>query len=132
LIYPDGYCHHGGWLDEVFFRQITAESLQDIRFRGRVTGREWVKNGPNHYLDCYVGNHALGEYLGLSSTTKEQWAALAAVRGMPQTLVESDLFTVSADKTPPAPVAPPSAPIVARETPKNNGWLGHRKGWLNK
>jgi hypothetical protein len=40
----------------VFFRQITAESLQDIRFRGRVTGREWVKNGPNHYLDCYVGN----------------------------------------------------------------------------
>jgi phage terminase large subunit GpA-like protein len=132
LIYPDGYCHHGGWLDEVFFRQITAESLQDIRFRGRITGREWVKNGPNHYLDCYVGNHALGEYLGLSSTTKEQWAALAAVRGMPQTLVESDLFTVSADKTPPAPVAPPSAPIVARETPKNNGWLGHRKGWLNK
>lgn len=93
LAYPDGYCHHGHWLDDVFFKQITAERLQDIRFRGRVTGREWVKSGPNHYLDCYVGNLALAEYLGMSSTTPDQWAALAAARGLPPEMSDVNLFT---------------------------------------
>lgn len=92
-IAPDGYCHFGGWLDEQYFKQLTAEALQDIRYRGRVTGREWVKQGPNHFLDCRVGNLALGEYLGLSSTTPEQWAALARARGLPEELAKVDLFT---------------------------------------
>lgn len=93
LIYPDGYRHHGGWLDDVYFKQLTAESLQDIRFKGRVTGRKWVRNGDNHFLDCAVGNEALFEYLGGSITTPEQWAKLAVLRGLPPDLSRADLFT---------------------------------------
>jgi len=129
--YPDGYCHHGKWLDEQFFRQITAESLQDIRFRGRVTGREWVRNGPNHYLDCYVGNHALGEYLGISSTTREQWAALAAQRGMPAALVETDLFSAPAPAVTIVREKTQSASLATPSEPKRAGWIEKKPGWLS-
>lgn len=128
--YPSGYCHHGAWLDDVFFRQITAESLQDIRFKGKVTGRQWVKNGENHWLDCYVGCNALAEYLGMSSSTAEQWAALAAHRGVPAELTVPDLF--SAKKSDPAQVEPEKPVPVpdAAQKAKNGGWISRGRGWL--
>jgi phage terminase large subunit GpA-like protein len=135
LVYPDGYCHHGAWLDEVFFRQITAEYLKEVRFRGRVTGRVWDKTGPNHYLDCYVGCDALAEYLGISITTAEAWAALAAVRGLPPDLSRVDLFTARSD-APPAPAALPRAEAEPAQTEpdgrKPAGWLSTRPAgrWL--
>jgi phage terminase large subunit GpA-like protein len=93
MLYPDGYCHHGMWLDEVYFKQLTAEHLKEVRFRGRITGRVWEKNGPNHFLDCRIGNNALAEYLGLNSSTPEQWAMLAQARGLPPELSTADIFT---------------------------------------
>ncbi len=92
-IAPEGYCHFGAWVDENYFKQLTAEVLQDIKYRGRVTGREWVKQGPNHFLDCRVGNFALWEYLGISSSTPDQWVALARARGLPEEMTKVDLFT---------------------------------------
>jgi phage terminase large subunit GpA-like protein len=61
---PAGYCHFGGWLDETYFRQITAEYLGNENFRGRIR-RVWkVRNGEeNHLLDCEVYNSALADYL---------------------------------------------------------------------
>jgi len=32
---PPGTCHHGRWLEENYFTQITAEYLTDENFRGR-------------------------------------------------------------------------------------------------
>lgn len=93
LAVPDGYCHFGSWCDEQYFKQLTGEQLVDIKFRGRVTGRRWEKTRANHFLDCRVGNLALAEYLGISSTSPEQWAALARKRGLPDELTRSDLFT---------------------------------------
>lgn len=93
VTYPPGFCHHGTWLDEVYFKQLTNEHLKDVRFKGVVTSRAWVKSGPNHFLDCRVGNTAMFEYLGGSITTPEQWARLATIRGLPPELATADLFT---------------------------------------
>jgi len=90
---PDGYCHFGDWCDENYFKQLTAEVLEDIKFRGRVTSQRWTKTRDNHFHDCRVGNVALTDYLGLSSTTPEQWVALAQARGLPPELTEVTLFT---------------------------------------
>jgi phage terminase large subunit GpA-like protein len=92
-IAPDGYCHFGTWNDEVFFKQITAEQLEDVKHKGRVTHQKWATLRENHLLDCRVGIKALAEYLGISSTTPEQWAALARERGLPAELSEATLFT---------------------------------------
>lgn len=98
---PDGYCHFGDWLDEVYFKQLTSEYLTDIVVRGRVTGRKWEKTTDNHLLDCRVYNLALAEYLGLSSMTPEDWAEVARRRGLPDACSTVDLFVPRrADPTP--------------------------------
>lgn len=93
-IAPDGYCHFGPWNDEVYFKQVTAEQLEDVKHRGRVTSQKWVKLRENHFHDCRVGCLALADYLGLNSTTADEWAALAKLRGLPPELSERTLFTV--------------------------------------
>lgn len=97
---PPGYCHFGRFLDEQFFKQLTAEYLVDVERKGRVD-KEWhVRGGgnaPNHFLDCRVGNVAMADMLGLSRMTPAEWDALARLRA-PALLDQADLFT-------PAPVA---------------------------
>ena len=90
---PDSYCHFGEWCDEVYFKQLTGEQLEDVKFRGRTVTQRWVKTRENHFHDCRVGNLALAEYLGMSATTPAQWAALAVARGLPPELTEPSLFT---------------------------------------
>lgn len=138
-IAPDGYCHFGKWCDEVYFKQLTAEVLEDIKVRGRVTGRRWMRTRENHFHDCRVGNMALAEYLGLSSMTADDWAALARSRGLPEELSRRDLFTPHAI----APVVDSSSAAQAIETHKaaekateqadRGDWLrGHDfKNWIN-
>jgi phage terminase large subunit GpA-like protein len=82
---PEGYCHFGTWLDETYFRQLTAEYLAEETYRGRAR-KVWklrASERDNHFLDCRVYNLALAEYLGLSSITPADWARLAKERGMP-------------------------------------------------
>jgi phage terminase large subunit GpA-like protein len=124
--YPDGYCHHGHWLDDVFFKQITAEYLAEIRFRGRVTGRKWEKRGENHYLDCYVGNYAAAEYLGIGSMTSDDWASLAQLRGVPVDLTTRDLFTAAASPAAALPAPAPAEPV----TPSS--MRERAQGWWNR
>ena len=112
---PPGYCHFGEWLDENYFRQITAEYLADETYRGK-TRRVWKQRAKdNHFGDCRIYNMALAEQLGLSIWTLEEIAALAKERGLP-----------AADALPlfsrppaaePAPVAAPTAPGGDVETP---------------
>ncbi len=90
---PDGYIHFPMWVDEGYFRQITAEHLEDIVVRGRVAGRKWVANGDNHLLDCAIYDRALAEYLGLTMMTADDWAWLAKQRGVPAEVIAADLFT---------------------------------------
>lgn len=124
---PDGYCHHPMWLDEGFFRQLTAEHIEDVVVRGRVAGRRWVKTGDNHYLDTSVYCLALAEYLGLSTMTEDEWALIARRRGLPDAVSAPDLFTTPA----PAPAPPPPAPPPQAEAPQS-GWLPRTEGWLRR
>jgi phage terminase large subunit GpA-like protein len=88
---PPGYCHFGKFLDEIYFKQVTAEYLADIRSRGRMT-KGWRPRGAqeNHFLDCRVYNMAIADHLGLSSMTEEEWKVLARERA--PTIKQGDLF----------------------------------------
>lgn len=128
---PPGYCHFGDWVDEGYFRQITAERLDDIVVRGQVTGRKWVPSTENHLLDCRVYNMALAEYLGLSSMAPDEWAALAQARGLPDELTRIDLFTPqrrepapAADADQPEAEAPAPEPAPATPEPPRSDWIG--------
>lgn len=132
---PDGYCHFGMWLDEVYFKQITAEHLEDIKIRGRVTGRRWVSNRDNHLLDCRIYNRALAEYLGLSSSTPEQWASLARRRGLPPELSTVDLFTpahLRATLAANAAETASSEAVIDTEEPAGDGWIAPRNDWMKR
>ena len=110
---PSGYCHFGDWQDEFYFRQLTAEYLADEKFRGRTLKRWKIRASErdNHFLDCRVYNLALAEYLGLSTTTPDEWIALARRRGMPPDAIATDLFT--ANSAPLAFPAPDAAALAA-------------------
>lgn len=88
---PPGYCHFGKFLDENYFKQVTAEYLADVRNRGRSTKR-WEPRGnqPNHWFDCRVYNMAVADHLGLSSMTEDEWKLLARERA--PTITQGDLF----------------------------------------
>jgi phage terminase large subunit GpA-like protein len=114
---PDGYCHFPDWLDEAYFKQITAEYLADEAFRGR-TRKVWKKASSerdNHFLDCRVYNLALAEFLGLSSITPAEWAALAKERGMPPADVPA-LFRPAPAPAAPSLSQPPAQPAKKEET----------------
>lgn len=106
---PPGYCHFGGWLDEAYFLQMTAERLMEERVRGRIT-RVWkvLAKRDNHFLDCRVGNAALADYLGLTRMTSDEWATLAKNRGVPEELRNPDLFAPASVK-----LAAPAATEIA-------------------
>jgi phage terminase large subunit GpA-like protein len=94
---PPGYCHFGSWLDEGYFRQITAEYLAEESYRGRPR-KFWKPRGSerdNHWLDCTVYCWALAEFLGLSSLTPAEWARIARGRGMPEPELPN-LFSLAA------------------------------------
>lgn len=90
---PPGFCHFGNFLTEGYFRQITAESLVEVRARGRST-RVWKDHGPNHLLDARIYARALAEHLGLSRKTQDQWAQLAQRWQLP--IEAGDLFAPAA------------------------------------
>lgn len=117
---PPGYCHFGTWLDETYFLQITAEYLADEKFRGR-TRKVWKvqSSRENHFLDCRVYNMALADYLGLNRMTSDEWAELAAQRGVPPEDRKPELFRPKA--APPPDTAAPAT--EAQQQPKSRGWL---------
>lgn len=127
---PDGYCHFGSWCDEVYFKQLTAEQLVAIKFRGRTTGQRWEKTRDNHFHDCRIGNLALAEYLGVSSMTPEEWAALARACGLPDDLTVLDLFRRQAGAAV-RDAADAEAAIAARKAAeREEADLSRRPAWL--
>lgn len=104
---PPGYCHFGTWLDEVYFKQITSEYIGTEKSKtGRKRPvRKWMPRAgfENHFLDCEVYGDALGDYLGISRMTLQEWATLAAMRNVPEGIMNADIFS-------PAPI------LAARQT----------------
>ena len=148
---PPGFCHFGTWLDDNYFKQITAEYLADGKSRGR-SAKIWKPRGSqaNHYLDCRVYNMAVADHLGLSSMTEQEWKMLARERA--PTITQGDLFapkplavqvgiTPQADKpaveseVPHANASDPPRPAEAREQsePQGSNWINRdTSGWLNR
>ena len=125
---PPGYCHFGGFLGENYFKQITAEYLAEVKFRGRVR-REWrPSREDNHLLDCRVMATAMADYLGLSRMTAEQWARLAGMRGVPAELADPDLLApdpvkvaAQPDPVPPVPTTQAApVPTAKPEAPRRS------------
>ncbi|VFU07923.1 phage terminase large subunit family protein [Methylocella tundrae] len=115
---PGGYCHFGSWLDETYFRQITAEYLADDVIRGKIR-KFWklkASERDNHLLDCRIYNLATAEYLGLSSLTDDEWAQIARIRGLPDDAWRPNLFTQLS--APPERPLPQPAPVA--EAPKDD------------
>lgn len=106
---PPGFCHFGAWQDENFFLQLTSEYLGEEKHRGQVR-KVWKKTfgRDNHLLDCRIYNKALADHLGLNRMTADDWAQLAAERGVPAELRTPELFA-------PRPVQIAARPDVARE-----------------
>ncbi|WP_316168947.1 MULTISPECIES: phage terminase large subunit family protein [unclassified Bradyrhizobium] len=147
---PPGFCHFGMWLDEVYFKQVTAEYLAEKTVRGRKT-KAWEVRGnqDNHFLDCRVYNYALAEHLGLSSMTAEEWKLLARERA--PTIEQGDLFApkpLAVQVGSPAAVSTPaveearqvaapdpqqSAEAPRQAEPTGGGWIGRdTSGWLSR
>jgi phage terminase large subunit GpA-like protein len=115
---PPGYCHFGKFLDDVYFKQVTAEYLAEATMRGRRI-KSWQLRGKedNHFLDCRVYNMALADHLGLSRMTEDDWKLLARERAAPL-IEQSDLFAprplaVQAQSL--ASAAIPAAPMTGPE-----------------
>lgn len=90
---PPGYVHHGTFLDEGYFRQITSEFLAQSKSRGRIVPI-WQVSGANHLLDARTYSRALAEHLGLTRKTRDQWTMLAQRYQVPTSA--ADLFAPDA------------------------------------
>lgn len=92
LIYPPGFCHFHDHLDEIYFKQLTAEYLGDEVFRGRKR-QVWKEQAgrENHFLDCRIYNMALAEPW-FQSLTADDWANIAKEHGVPADMRAPDLF----------------------------------------
>ena len=128
---PDGYCHFGMWVDEVYFRQLTGDRLEQVKVHGRVAGQKWAGIKNNHFHDCRIYNQAMAEYLGISIMTPDQWRELALQYGMPSELTEPNLFAVSTTQVEQSESPPANASDEQRATPAaevntsaDSGWVG--------
>lgn len=123
---PPGYIHFGSWMDEVYFRQITSEYLGTENFRGR-SRRVWkVRAGEeNHLLDSEIYINAIADYLGVSRMTPQQWAQLAAMRGLPESAMSPDLFAPAPLQAQAITAEPDvTATETAARPEEETGWFG--------
>jgi phage terminase large subunit GpA-like protein len=123
IVFPAGYCHFGSWLDEEYFRQITAEY---VGVDARTGNRVWkVRDEQNHFLDCRVGNLALAfGYLMIDRLTDDQWRRRAAERGARDEAL-AGLFTAPTPETAPAEPEPAQPPPPAAEQ-----WVRVPESWI--
>lgn len=78
---PAGFCHFGTFLDEAYFRQITAEHVG----ADKAGNRTWKAHfDDNHWLDCRVLNMALAfgaPVFDIGNRPESFWRDLAYERG---------------------------------------------------
>lgn len=121
-VYPSGYCHFGQFLDEGYFKQITAEHLAEEVYRGRPR-QVWKPHSThthNHFLDCRVYNLALVDAY-FASFTADDWARLAKERNIPEDMRTPDLFAPRAFSADEKPQKPSAVDPFARLAELNKG-----------
>jgi phage terminase large subunit GpA-like protein len=74
--YPDGYCHFPEY-DEMHFKSLTAEEMQQITNKKGETVYEWVvKYKRNERLDCRVYARAAAAIRGMDRFDAKYWEEL--------------------------------------------------------
>jgi phage terminase large subunit GpA-like protein len=136
---PDGYCHFGSWVDELYFKQLTGDRLEQVKVHGRVAGQRWAQIKNNHFHDCRIYNSALAEYLGMSQMTPEEWKRLATYYGMPEELSQPTLFAqpLRSARTEALAIVPQAEPKPEPERPAyplaTDNWIGRdTDDWLSR
>lgn len=123
--YPAGWVHFAADLDQEFFLQLTAESLQTHVVKGyRKT--EWIKTRErNEALDCAVYARAAAFVFGMDRRgSDDRWWGL----------LEGETVTQKPQMAESAPQAPPEIPIPAAQHTRPSGSFGGRdtSGWFRR
>ena len=111
--WPRGALRFPAECDQEYFRQLTAEYLDQREDRRGRARREWRKKRgqANEQLDIAVGARAVASHLGLDRYTDEQWETLARRRGMvyrgPQKQAKPEPAVAERDRTPERKSRPP-------------------------
>lgn len=127
--YAPGTAFYSDACDLDYLQQLTAEQLMTHKDRRGLTIQVWqiLAGRRNEAHDIAVYSRALAHHLG-DVLSPEQWAALAASRGVKPEDVQRDLATIWTPAI--APPASPQPPPPARRSDED-GWLGDTTEWLN-
>ena len=126
-----GAVHFYEGCDLEFFKQITAEYLDEVIKRdGRIV-REWVRarDRRNEQLDLIVICRALAWHFGLDQYDDKDWLALAKLRGAPPEDVQRDLAELwsTLPETAPAAAEAPSSPAPEPSATPSSGDVQPKK-----
>jgi phage terminase large subunit GpA-like protein len=132
VVAPRGFCRFGTFLNEQYFRQITAEYIGQDKAGNRVWKQ---REDDNHWLDCRVVNMALAfgaPTFDIGNRPESYWLALAHERGAAASI--APLLRAAAPAL--APEAEEAAPDAQNdETPPaatsgGDGWSYGGGNWL--
>lgn len=136
VVAPAGYCHFGTFLEEGYFRQLTAEYIGQDKAGNRVWKQ---REHDNHWLDCRVIAMSLvfgAPVFDIGNRPESFWRNLAYERGAPEsalapllrsadpiaTASKADAQT-SEDQLPAAPASSPAQDRAAGWTYSGGDWL---------
>lgn len=86
--FPTGYCHWPSNTPDAYFKQMGSEYVK----KNDDGEREWIRKGPNHWLDTRVYNMALTHHVGLWAWSEKRWAERAAELAQLAAPLAPDLF----------------------------------------
>lgn len=123
-VFPPGYCHYP-FINEEFFRQLTAEQLVTRIVKG-YRKAEWIKShARNEALDVRNYARAAASVFGMDRWNETQWAQLDAqiLDRIPKQRAEQAAAVIEPEQA--------AAPVAAVQR-ERGGWLQRERGWLNR
>jgi phage terminase large subunit GpA-like protein len=129
---PSGYCHFGDFLDEGYFRQITAEYIGTDKAGNRI----WKQREfDNHWLDCRVMAMALvfgAPVFDIGNRADDFWRQLAYERGIPEGAIAAYPKEEPEAEEPEVveTITEIPAQISSHVAPRNDGWGYSGGDWL--
>lgn len=120
--FSPGYCHFPQY-GETYFKEITAEQLVAHKNRAGFLKLEWelISGRENHYLDCRVYARTAAAVIGIDRWRNDEWDRIGSSVGAAK-VVETDDTTGNGK----------SGHEPKQTKRRRSGWLGDRRGWLNR
>jgi phage terminase large subunit GpA-like protein len=129
---PPGYCHHGDFLPDWYYKQITSEYLKDVVVSG-IPKQKWQPVGDNHLLDCEIYAVASAEILQISLFEDHNWHYLEKQYGLlGEVGAQQELFAPEPVKALTKPDPDPEPDPQPESNSTADGWLSDGDGWLGQ